>query len=68
MTTEQLDAARHIVGHLLECSTEGLDEERLFGLVQQGIQAERAMRAEASGGGCTLKLNALLALGGARLR
>jgi hypothetical protein len=68
MTTEELEAARHIVGSLLEQPTEGLDEDHLFSLVQQGIVAERAMRATASGGGCTLKLNALLALGGARLR
>jgi len=67
MSQDRLQEVRTLVGTLLNQPTEGLGVEALTTLIQEGIVAEREMRRQHSGGGCTLTLNALLALGGERL-
>lgn len=67
MSQDRLQEVRVLVGNLLNKPTEGLAAEALYSLIQDGIAAEREMRRQHHGGGCTLTLNTLLALGGERL-
>lgn len=67
MSQDRLQTVRALVGQLLNKPTEGLGPEALYALIQDGIAAEREMRRQQHGGGCTLTLNALLAIGGERL-
>lgn len=67
MSQDRLQEVRTLVGTLLNKPTEGLEAKALYALIQEGIAAEHEMRRQHSGGGCTLTLNALLAIGGERL-
>lgn len=67
MSQDRLQEVRTLVGTLLNKPTDDLGAEALYTLIQEGITAEREMRRQHSGGGCTLTLNALLAIGGERL-
>lgn len=67
VTATRLQEIRTLVGQLLDTPTQDLDVPSLATLIQDGIQRELAMRRSQAGGGCTLTLNALLAIGGQRL-
>jgi hypothetical protein len=66
MSQDALQKVREMVGSLLEKPTDGLSYNELYDLVQEGIATERQLRDQAHGAGSTLKLNALLAIGGKR--
>ncbi|HEX5354808.1 MAG TPA: hypothetical protein VFW93_01225 [Aquabacterium sp.] len=60
MSEDLVQDIRVQLGQLLGKPTDNLDPKALQALVQEGIEAERAARRAAHGGGSTMALNALL--------